>query len=200
MEPQMSSTQKESQAASSTLAGPVRTVEQSLRLRRIFDDTHALAWRMLSRFGVPEERVEDLYQQVFQITAERLDDILPGAERSFVYSVTFRVARTFLRNKGREVLGDEPDRRAGSQLSAEVLLDRRRFVEVCNRILRRLGPELREVLILHELEGFTGSEIARLLGIPQGTVHSRLRRARLQVRGEVAALGAVSPSMQALGG
>jgi len=190
----MIATQKQEQA------GLVRTAEQSLRLRRIFDDTRDLAWRMLRRFGVPEERVEDLYQQVFQITAERLDDILPGAERSFVYSVTLRVARTFLRNKGREVLGDEPDRRAGSQLSADLMLDRRRLVKVCNHILGRLKPELREVLILHELEGFSGSEIARLLEIPQGTVHSRLRRARLRVRGEVEALGAASPPAEARGG
>jgi RNA polymerase sigma-70 factor (ECF subfamily) len=177
-----------------------RTPEQSLRLRRILDDTHDLAWRMLRRFGVPAERIEDLYQQVFLITAERLDDVLPGSERSFVYRVTLRVARTFLRSSGREVLGDEPDPRAGGELDADDLLDRRRLIEACDRIFGRLEPELREVFVLHELEGLSGSEIARLLRIPEGTVHSRLRRARLRVRGQVEALRAGSPSTEVRGG
>ena len=177
-----------------------RTAEQSLRLRRIFDDTHDLAWRMLRRFGVPAERVEDLYQQVFLITAERLDDVQPGSERSFVYGVTLRVARSFLRSTGREVLGDEPDLRTGEELDADDLLDQRRLIEVCDHILGRLKPNLREVFILHEIEGLSGSEIARLLRIPEGTVHSRLRRARIRVRREVEALGAASSSTEVRGG
>jgi RNA polymerase sigma-70 factor (ECF subfamily) len=44
--------------------------------------------------------------------------------------------------------------------------------------LEGLPPESREVLVLREFEGFSYKDIARIAGIPQGTVMSRLARAR----------------------
>jgi RNA polymerase sigma-70 factor (ECF subfamily) len=48
--------------------------------------------------------------------------------------------------------------------------------------LNRLSPELRAVLQVTVLDGLTTREAARLLGIPQGTVKTRLMRAREQLR------------------
>lgn len=177
-----------------------RTAAQSLRLRRIFDDTHDLCWRLLRRFGVPPERVEDAVQQVFLITAERLDDILPGSERAFVYGVALGVSRTQARRRWREVLGDEPDLRGATQPGADALVDRKRLVEKCDRILDRLAPELREIFVLHEIEGLSGAEIARLVAIPPGTVSSRLRRARQLFRESVVAATAAPTPTEVHGG
>jgi len=44
-----------------------------------------------------------------------------------------------------------------------------------DEILEQLGEEQRAVFVLFELEGMGGIEIAELLDIPIGTVHSRLR-------------------------
>lgn len=44
--------------------------------------------------------------------------------------------------------------------------------------LDALAPELREVVVLHDVEGRSDAEVAALLAIPLGTVKSRLRRAR----------------------
>ena len=52
--------------------------------------------------------------------------------------------------------------------------------------LNRLSPELRAVLQATVLDGLTTREAARLLGIPQGTVKTRLMRARAQLRRELA--------------
>jgi len=52
--------------------------------------------------------------------------------------------------------------------------------------LNRLSPELRAVLEATVLDGLTTREAARLLGIPQGTVKTRLMRAREQLREELA--------------
>lgn len=49
------------------------------------------------------------------------------------------------------------------------------------RGLDRLSTGQREVLFLHAVEGFTGEEIARLLGIRPKTVWTRLHRARAQM-------------------
>lgn len=48
--------------------------------------------------------------------------------------------------------------------------------------LRQLSPEHREILVLREFERMTYEEIAQALEIPQGTVESRLYRARAELR------------------
>jgi RNA polymerase sigma factor (sigma-70 family) len=47
-----------------------------------------------------------------------------------------------------------------------------------NGVLARLAPEFREILVLREMESMPYNEIAQVLGIPIGTVMSRLARAR----------------------
>jgi len=49
--------------------------------------------------------------------------------------------------------------------------------------LSRLSPELRAVMQATVLDGLTTREAARLLGIPPGTVKTRMRRARIELRG-----------------
>lgn len=48
--------------------------------------------------------------------------------------------------------------------------------------LPNLAPEFREVVVLRELQGMSYAEIAATLGIPKGTVESRIHRARCQLR------------------
>jgi RNA polymerase sigma-70 factor (ECF subfamily) len=48
--------------------------------------------------------------------------------------------------------------------------------------LRHLAPELRQVLEATVLDGLTAREAAVLLGIPEGTVKTRIRRARVAMR------------------
>jgi RNA polymerase sigma-70 factor (ECF subfamily) len=48
--------------------------------------------------------------------------------------------------------------------------------------IRRLSEEHRAVLVLKDLEGFRYDEIAGMIGVPVGTVRSRLNRARLELR------------------
>ena len=52
--------------------------------------------------------------------------------------------------------------------------------------LARLSPELRAVVQATILDGLTTREAARLLGIPAGTVKTRLMRAKAQLRGDLA--------------
>lgn len=50
------------------------------------------------------------------------------------------------------------------------------------RALQQLSPEHREVLMLREFEGMAYAEMAEVLGLPQGTIESRLHRARSELR------------------
>jgi len=54
--------------------------------------------------------------------------------------------------------------------------------EQLERGFRRLKPEQRAVIVLHYYSGFSAAEIARILGIPEGTARSRLHYATEQMR------------------
>lgn len=73
---------------------------------------------------------------------------------------------------------DVPDHRFTPQSEAE----RRELQEAVHRGLTRLSEEHRQVLVLRELNGLSYGEIAQTLGIEEGTVKSRISRARLALR------------------
>ena len=78
------------------------------------------------------------------------------------------------------------DLRPGSGSSADELADRRRAVELVDKILSQMDPDLLTVFVLFELEGLSTPEIAKLLNLPLGTAASRLRRARESFRSTAA--------------
>jgi RNA polymerase sigma-70 factor (ECF subfamily) len=51
--------------------------------------------------------------------------------------------------------------------------------------LRRLGPDEREIIMLRHFDGLSYAELAELLGLPAGTVMSRLFNARRKLRAEL---------------
>jgi RNA polymerase sigma-70 factor (ECF subfamily) len=70
------------------------------------------------------------------------------------------------------------DDRPAHDLDPEALVIQQQAVERVQRALEALPPDFREVLVLRELEGLSYKEIATVVGIPIGTVMSRLARAR----------------------
>ncbi len=59
--------------------------------------------------------------------------------------------------------------------------------ETLQQGLEKLSPEFREIIVLHDLQGHSYKEIAAIIGIPIGTVMSRLARAREKLRAEIIA-------------
>jgi RNA polymerase sigma-70 factor, ECF subfamily len=76
-------------------------------------------------------------------------------------------------------------------MQPEQLLDQKRARELLDDVLETMTPDLRMVFVLYELEELSMIEIASALEIPQGTVASRLRRARADFRERVRALSPV---------
>lgn len=172
-------------------AGQVPSRDQALgkaRLEQVFRAHHEFIWRTLRRMGLAPESAADATQQAFLIAAERLDDIRLGSERAFLFGTAVRLARTAFRNSRRFQLEDDMDLRPDPQMRADALANRQSALEVADRILSRLDPDLLSIFVLFELEGMSAPEISKLVGIPVGTVASRLRRARETFRTEVAAL------------
>ena len=75
-------------------------------------------------------------------------------------------------------ISDIPDHRFTPQSEAE----RRELQEAVHRGLSKLSDEHRQVLVLRELNGLTYGEIAHVLNIEEGTVKSRISRARVALR------------------
>ncbi|HUL37224.1 MAG TPA: sigma-70 family RNA polymerase sigma factor, partial [Thermodesulfobacteriota bacterium] len=48
--------------------------------------------------------------------------------------------------------------------------------------LRKLKEDQRELLVLRDLQGFSYEEIGELLGLPEGTIKSKLHRARMDLK------------------
>jgi len=138
-------------------------------------------WRIVRRFGVPENSADDAAQEVFIIAARRLSDIAPGSERPFLFASAVRVAANARRALGaRRECAEEESAPEGvdPRPSVEALLDQKRLRQLLDRVLDQLPDDLRVCFVLYELEGMSSPEIAELLSIPVGTVASRLRRAR----------------------
>jgi DNA-directed RNA polymerase specialized sigma24 family protein len=160
----------------------------ALRLRRLFDDTHDGVWRTLRRLGVPAPRLEESFQQVYRVVAERLNELESGQERAFAYRTALRCARVAAQRDARTPF-DESDEHAPRDLGADPSFDRERLLELCDEVLAGLAPSLREVFVLHELEGLPEGELAALLEIPCDVLSVRLLCAGLCVRDQIVAIG-----------
>lgn len=141
-----------------------------------------LVWRAARRLGMSESDADDAAQQVCLVLARRLSEIEPGKERSFMLGAVLKVASRMRRaqSRRREVVGDELESMQSPWPGPEAALDQHRSLQLLDQVLDGLEEEQRTVFVLHEVEHLTMQEIADVLEIPNGTVASRLRRAREQ--------------------
>lgn len=162
--------------------GPVsreRTPEHR-RARALVTEFGDFVWRSLRRLGIAEAECDDGCQRVWLVVTQKLAQIEPGKERSYLFSVAMRVASGMRRTRklGQEVL-DEQLTVDSVGKSPEELCAERRARELLDQILARMSWELRTVFVMFELEGFSSPEIAESLGLSRGTIASRLRLARV---------------------
>lgn len=90
------------------------------------------------------------------------------------------------------VYDEMTDDRGDERLGPEALVLQQQTVEQVQHAVEALPVDFREVIVLRELEGLSYKEIAEIVGVPLGTVMSRLSRARerlLALLGPVVAQG-----------
>lgn len=159
-------------------------------------------WRLLRRLGLPSSDADDAAQQVFLIASGKLALIRAGRERAFLYGCALHLTAKWRRNAARQrrepSLDDDSSRGVGSPDTADDLVERSRARALLDSILGELPEPLRSVFVLYEIEQLSTHEIADLLGLPRGTVASRLRRARAEFekRAQRAAARASRPQGQ----
>jgi RNA polymerase sigma-70 factor (ECF subfamily) len=148
----------------------------------------ARLWQHALRLTGRREAASDVAQETWLAIAQglgRLHD--PAAFRGWAYRIVTLRAADWQRRSGREeaalpVNGTELAHVANNASSANHSSSDNGAVEALRAALRRLPRDRRALLSLRYFEDFDLAEIAEILGIPQGTVKSRLHHARSELR------------------
>jgi RNA polymerase sigma-70 factor, ECF subfamily len=164
--------------------------ERQARMHAIVREHVGFVTRVLDKAGVPQSELDDAIQRTFITVTRRLDDVHAGAEKSFVFQVAVNVAAHARRNlaRRREVCSDQLDDVVVAFTTPEHIAERKQLRKVIDEIVDSMAESLRSVFMLHQLEAMSMAEIAELLGVPVGTVASRLRRAREVFRHHIMAI------------
>jgi RNA polymerase sigma-70 factor, ECF subfamily len=147
-------------------------------------------YAMCIRFTSKESEAQDLTQEVFLRVFRTLKSFRSG-EGSFLVWLT-RLTRNLLIDHYRRTRLDRATDSIEDQLGVleestsassrtDGMLAGREASELLQYALQKLSPELRETLILRDLEEMEYREIAQVLNVPEGTVKSRLNRGRAEL-------------------
>lgn len=142
------------------------------------------------RFTSSDSTAQDLTQDVFLRVFKTLGSFRAG-EGSFTVWLT-RLTRNLLIDHYRRSRMDRASGSIDDQLGVleetgtitgrtDSLLAGREASELLQAALAKLSPELRETVILRDLEEMEYREIAQALNVPEGTVKSRLNRGRAEL-------------------
>jgi RNA polymerase sigma-70 factor (ECF subfamily) len=147
--------------------------------------------------GNPQD-AEDITQEVFIRAYQGLSQFDGRASFStWLFRIATNLCIDHKRRQSRRVQTvpyhhDESDEEEGdwefpdtNQPSALDHLLSQELQAVVERAIERLNPKLKTVLLLYDVEGLSYEQIAETLGIPMGTVKSRLFTAREQIRKQV---------------
>lgn len=152
------------------------------RVVPLVDDAYTLA-RHLVR---DEHDAQDIVQEAYLRAWRHFAGFRGGDERSWLLTIVRNCCYTW-RRAAREADSVEYDDEhhglvegRGSAADARAIVgSERAHLDVA---LNALPTEFREVLVLREIDDFSYREIARIVGVPVGTVMSRLARARERLR------------------
>jgi RNA polymerase sigma-70 factor (ECF subfamily) len=142
------------------------------------------------RFTGKENEAQDLTQEVFLRVFKTVRSFRSG-EGSFAVWLA-RLTRNLLIDNYRRTKLERATDSIEDQLSVleektalhsrtDGLLAGREASELLQAALQKLSPELREAVILRDLEELEYREIAKVLNVPEGTVKSRLNRGRAEL-------------------
>src|SRR5262249_50255601 len=132
--------------------------------------------KMLGAGPAAEDASQEVWLDVFQGLVRLAE---PGAFAAWLYSIArARVFRELRKRRyvprplpEEELAGEPPEEEFSAEDAAEV-----------HRALDELTPEHREALVLRFLEGMSYEDVARVVGVPLGTVRSRLHHAKKALR------------------
>ncbi|QRM19735.1 RNA polymerase sigma factor RpoE [Dechloromonas sp. TW-R-39-2] len=161
--------------------------------------------RLLSRFIRDPAEVEDVSQEAF-IKAYRALPSFRGdsAFYTWLYRIGINTAKNYLVSQGRraptstEFDSEEAETFEDAGLlrdinTPESLLLSKQIGQTVNAAMDALPDELRQAIVLREIDGMSYDEIAEIMDCPIGTVRSRIFRAREAVAAKLRPLLDIAP-------
>ncbi len=154
-----------------------------LGFKQVYEDWFDDVVKWLYALGSPPSDTEDLAQEIFLVVRRRLEEFDGGNLAGWLYRISQLTVRDYRRRawfkhlvRGRSEidLTAIPHAAASPERSYEVAENRKLFQDV----VARMSEKRRTTLVLFEIEGYSGEEIARIQDIPLATVWTRLHHAR----------------------
>ena len=158
---------------------------------------HRRIYNICYRFAGSGNDADDLTQEVFIKMYRTLNtyDVERGAFMTWVTTITRNLLVDHFRKTKQERMTDSIDAAPSEHEDATPLSERipdqaagpdagvqsRETQEVVHQALQKLSPELREAVILRDLQDMDYREIATVLRVPEGTVKSRINRGRTEL-------------------
>jgi RNA polymerase sigma-70 factor (ECF subfamily) len=144
----------------------------------LYRENYAFVWRNARRLGATDDWLDDAVHEVFLVATRRLAEFEGRSDfKTWLFAITFRVVQRLRRDRARQ---QEHAARFAREAAAPIAnaADESEAAQYLRYLLGLLPDAQRVVLILAEIEGFTSAAVAESLGVPAGTVDSRLRAAR----------------------
>jgi RNA polymerase sigma-70 factor (ECF subfamily) len=146
------------------------------------------AYRLARLLVKRDEDAQDVVQDAYIKALKGFAGFRGGDARAWILMIVRNTAFTWLKKHyaNSDVI---PFDDAVHQPPAEESLSESSYEErlrLLRESLARLPAEFREILVLRDIEGWSYKELASALKLPLGTVMSRLSRARLHLREEIA--------------
>lgn len=158
----------------------------------LFDRHFASIRRFFINKACTESEVEELVQRSFVAALESAGRFRGDASvRTWLISIARNIQREWIREVMREAVElAEPDLMCSERLGPGVStgLDVQREQQILLTALRRLPIEQQTLLELFYWEELTAGELAEVFEVPEGTIRTRLRKAKLDLRGTIDAL------------
>ncbi len=162
-------------------------------LEREFNEHHVRLLKLAYTYVKSRAMAEDIVQDVFEKAIEKESAFRGDASyktylirmtinRSYDYLRSWKYKQQSITNTIAQLINSEtPEKNA-------ILKDVKAQLGIA---ILKLKPKYRETIVLYYYEDFTTVEIAKLLGIPEGTVKTRLTRAREQLKNKLSGLEGV---------
>ena len=148
-------------------------------VRRVFQ----VAYRLLGDRDQAEEATQDTFVKAFS----RLESFRGEASLgTWLHAIAVSMALTALRRKKRRLFR-EADLEDASTLPDVRSESEPDLKERLRQAIEALPEKFRIQVVLHDIEGFTHGEIARMTGVPEGTCKTRLMGGRAKLREALAA-------------
>jgi RNA polymerase sigma-70 factor (ECF subfamily) len=171
---------------------PVVEVAASLDLSTIYDRWFDEVLRWIHALGGPKADCEDLVQDVFVIVHRRLHAFDGQNLGGWLHQITRHRVRDFRRLVWvRQMLFlsvplSEKLTMSGASPADTIETQEKR--DTLERLLDKLNESERAALVMFEVDGYSGEEIAELQGVPLNTVWARVHRGRKKLRAALSKL------------